>query len=180
VGGDGSLNANFGVALPAALLALGVVGLYAMLSIVWTSRTRTIARAFPDSAVIGGMGSRALDLECTSYVSRGQWPEGPGAFPMAFTVVIGPAGVSFWKKRNSLIFSMEWADLGPVTFIVISQSPRRFRGLNFQIIGEGSVIGLPVIAVGRGLFGQTALSRTAIEKICVRAEKWRSAARELA
>ena len=170
------MDVNLTVAMPGALFVVGILAVWAIWGVVWSSRTRALARIFPDSEVISGIRSKALDMATAAYVSRAQWIDGPGAFPLSFTVVMTPEGASFWKSRRSQIVSVPWSDLGPVTFILIPQSPRRFRGINFQVTSETSPIDLPIIAIGRGPFGQFAQSKAAIQSACTRAESWRLAA----
>jgi hypothetical protein len=171
------MGSNISVAIPAAIFVIGVFAMWAAWGLIWQGRTRVLARRFPGSETINGIRSKVLDSTSAAYVSRGEWVEGPGAFPMTFTVVIDRTGISFWRTRNSQIVSIAWADLGPVTFVKISQSPRSFRGINFQVLSDGARIDLPVIAIGRGPFGQFVQSKSAIEAVCLRAESWRLTSR---
>jgi len=169
------MGLNISVAIPAAIFVAAMFGIWAVWGLVWKGRTSALARRFPGSETIDGVRSKVLDSTSAAYVSRGEWLDGPGAFPMTFAIVIDRTGVSFWKTSNSQLVSIAWADLGPVTFVRISQSPRSFRGINFQVLRDGVRIDLPVIPIGRGPFGQFVQSKSAIEAVCLRAESWRQA-----
>lgn len=167
------MDPNFSVLFPGAFLLLGLIVIWGAWGLGWQSRTWALARRFPQSVAIGVIRSRELNQAASAYVARGEWMDGPGAFPLAFTIVIGRDGVSFWKTRNSVIVEIPWADLGGVTFLRISQPPRNFRGLTFSVLSDGSRIELPVIPIGRGPFGQFVQTKLIIEAVCRRAESWR-------
>ena len=161
--------------IPVALSAFAIFASWAIAGSVWSSRTKALARAFPDDEVLSAGRSRAIALASAAYVRRGEWIEGPSTFPSFFTIVISQTGVGFWKTRNSRMVSVGWDELGPVTQVLIPNSPRKTRGINFQIRSDGATIDLPVMVVGRGPFGLFVQSKRAIEAVCTRAESWRLA-----